>query len=718
MKLSKANSWYGLFFIIAFTWGLIGFSRPILLEKLERPSYDWRLFQSSTQSTHSDIVLVRAGEESLNQFGVWPWPRRFHAQLLGQLNQAKTIVLDILFPEQSVPEDDLVLANAIKSHGNVILAMHIAPQYQGRQDRLIPPIAKLVQASAGAGVTNIETDIDGLIRFFHPARPVGNLMVPSLSLATLAAVTQQKPELALNANQRYVLTLGTKHFLSDAQGRIWLPHPMTKIPVYEYSQVMNGQVAPEVFANKIVMVGIAASGSADFYARPAPGGSRVVSGVQVNAEILETLLNGFIPQRVSATIEGIAAFMLAVAGILLALYGRPLRSILGFVFVCTLFSIFNLYLFFASLQWLMLVTPNIAAFLSFFSALFVRYKFLHADWEIKTISISSIFALNGKANGDYATFFDYLHSIWPEVKKSTSLSLLATCSHIQELMKISPNIQIEAKKYPGHDIILIENKKATPCHQILIPIFTNQTKDSPEYILVGRDKKITGELIKAISTLILSSFWFFCLLKETGKRKQLLLDTIHAIFTALDVKDPITGGHSIRVAEITKEIIGELNLDHSTCEDIYLGALIHDVGKIGIPDSVLNSSHELNQIEFGILRNHLKIAEKIMNHVDLPENTYKAIAEHHERFDGSGYPHCKGGDQISLAGRILAVADVFDALCSERPYRKAATMDDVCQYLLDNAGTKFDPEIVDIIIRLKASEEFKRGNTQLKVANL
>ncbi|MDJ0831185.1 MAG: CHASE2 domain-containing protein, partial [Desulfobacterales bacterium] len=322
MKLSKANSWYGLFFIIAFTWGLIGFSRPILLEKLERPSYDWRLFQSSTQSTHSDIVLVRAGEESLNQFGVWPWPRRFHAQLLGQLNQAKTIVLDILFPEQSVPEDDLVLANAIKSHGNVILAMHIAPQYQGRQDRLIPPIAKLVQASAGAGVTNIETDIDGQIRFFHPARPVGNLMVPSLSLATLAAVTQQKPELALNANQRYVLTLGTKHFLSDAQGRIWLPHPMTKIPVYEYSQVMNGQVAPEVFANKIVMVGIAASGSADFYARPAPGGSRVVSGVQVNAEILETLLNGFIPQRVSATIEGIAAFMLAVAGILLALYGR------------------------------------------------------------------------------------------------------------------------------------------------------------------------------------------------------------------------------------------------------------------------------------------------------------------------------------------------------------------------------------------------------------
>ncbi len=187
----------------------------------------------------------------------------------------------------------------------------------------------------------------------------------------------------------------------------------------------------------------------------------------------------------------------------------------------------------------------------------------------------------------------------------------------------------------------------------------------------------------------------------------MLMDTIQAIFRAVDFKDPITGGHSNRVSELSLEIAERLNLDPQTVEDIHLGALIHDIGKIGIPDAVLKKKDALTAEEYSLIREHPAIGAKIMESVGLPEVTLKALYEHHEVQDGEGYPFGLKGSQISLAARIVAVADHFDALTSERPYRKGMTLDEVCDYLYDHIGTQFDPEIVNVLLELKAPPGWK-----------
>ncbi|WP_051694023.1 HD-GYP domain-containing protein [Desulfohalovibrio reitneri] len=170
----------------------------------------------------------------------------------------------------------------------------------------------------------------------------------------------------------------------------------------------------------------------------------------------------------------------------------------------------------------------------------------------------------------------------------------------------------------------------------------------------------------------------------------------------MDIRDPITGGHSDRVAKLSLDILRRLDLPEETVDDIYLGALIHDIGKIGIPDAVLNKPGKLDYDEMYTIRKHPELGREIMGTVPLSETALRTLYEHHERYDGSGYPRQLRGEEISLGGRILAVADVFDALNSDRPYRKGLDIEQVCSFLWKRSGTEFDPQVVDIALSLKA----------------
>ena len=124
--------------------------------------------------------------------------------------------------------------------------------------------------------------------------------------------------------------------------------------------------------------------------------------------------------------------------------------------------------------------------------------------------------------------------------------------------------------------------------------------------------------------------------------------------------------------------------------NIRIGSLLHDIGKIGMPDSILAKPTKLTENEYEQIKKHPGIGYKIMNQVSLLNNVLPAIIEHHERLDGSGYPLGLEGDQISIAGRIVAVADVFDALTTDRPYRQAYSSDKAIAHLEQNSGTQFD----------------------------
>jgi len=176
--------------------------------------------------------------------------------------------------------------------------------------------------------------------------------------------------------------------------------------------------------------------------------------------------------------------------------------------------------------------------------------------------------------------------------------------------------------------------------------------------------------------------------------KSAYFGTIKAIANAIEARDPYTKGHSERVARFSKVIAEELNWDKNEIELIDWGGMLHDVGKIGIPDSILNKPGELTDDEYNKIKLHPLIGAKIVEDISFLEAVTPYVLDHHERFDGKGYPRGVAGENISIKGRLLAVADAFDAMTSDRTYRKALKPEDAFKEILRNGGTQFDPEIV------------------------
>jgi HD-GYP domain-containing protein (c-di-GMP phosphodiesterase class II) len=176
--------------------------------------------------------------------------------------------------------------------------------------------------------------------------------------------------------------------------------------------------------------------------------------------------------------------------------------------------------------------------------------------------------------------------------------------------------------------------------------------------------------------------------------EELFIGVIRSLVTAIDAKDPYTQGHSQRVSDYSVLIAQELGLDETLVTDIRIGSLLHDIGKIGIPDSILLKKGPLDGKEIELMRGHPRTGMNIMSQVKLLDPMRPAILEHHERLDGSGYPAKLTDKQISWMGRIVAVSDVFDAMTSDRPYRQAISEHDVMSHLYANAGVLFDTQCV------------------------
>ena len=161
------------------------------------------------------------------------------------------------------------------------------------------------------------------------------------------------------------------------------------------------------------------------------------------------------------------------------------------------------------------------------------------------------------------------------------------------------------------------------------------------------------------------------------KMRKVYLDTIRALAAAIDAKDPYTKGHSERVAKTSVALAQELNLSDRDIENIEYTALLHDIGKIGIADNILGKDSSLTNKEFDKIKEHTIMGAKIIEPVDFLKNSYKAIYHHHERYNGKGYPDRIKGEEIPILARIIAVADAYDAMSSDRPYRKKLNKDKI-----------------------------------------
>ena len=183
-----------------------------------------------------------------------------------------------------------------------------------------------------------------------------------------------------------------------------------------------------------------------------------------------------------------------------------------------------------------------------------------------------------------------------------------------------------------------------------------------------------------------------------AKMRKMYLETIRALAAAIDAKDPYTKGHSERVTQTSVALARELNLSEREIENIEYTALLHDIGKIGIDDSILGKKSSLTSQEFGKIKEHTVMGAKIIEPVDFLKNSYKAIYHHHEKYNGKGYPDGIKSEDIPILARIIAVADAYDAMGSDRPYRKKLNKDKILKELKDQSGKQFDPEVVKALI--------------------
>jgi putative nucleotidyltransferase with HDIG domain len=172
------------------------------------------------------------------------------------------------------------------------------------------------------------------------------------------------------------------------------------------------------------------------------------------------------------------------------------------------------------------------------------------------------------------------------------------------------------------------------------------------------------------------------------------LSTISSLARTIEAKDPYTGGHTERVGEYALMLARELGFAEEELEDVEVGAIVHDIGKIGIPDRILLKPGRLDAAEFAEMRRHPEISSYILDGLDVPQIVVEMARHHHERFDGNGYPDGLAGEDIPLAARILSVADAFDAMTSDRPYRAALSTEDALAEVRRNAGTQFCPAVV------------------------
>ncbi len=192
-----------------------------------------------------------------------------------------------------------------------------------------------------------------------------------------------------------------------------------------------------------------------------------------------------------------------------------------------------------------------------------------------------------------------------------------------------------------------------------------------------------------------------------GELERLLLDTVRAIAATIDAKDGYTHRHSERVAALASRIAAEIGLGRDQQEIAELSALLHDVGKIAVPDSILNKPGRLTPQEFAEMQKHPVHGARILANIQSPmvDAVLPGVRYHHERWDGSGYPEGLRGDGIPLLGRLLGVADFLDALTSARAYRSPSSLDDVVQLVARGAGVHFDPQIAEAVVRLHARGE-------------
>ncbi|WMW64519.1 HD-GYP domain-containing protein [Nitratidesulfovibrio liaohensis] len=238
---------------------------------------------------------------------------------------------------------------------------------------------------------------------------------------------------------------------------------------------------------------------------------------------------------------------------------------------------------------------------------------------------------------------------------------------------------------------------------LMMPLLEEHVRQHKEELMVGkRNIKLLATGI-GLACLLVIAMGLAATVRERKaarlyRRESEIKSALTALISALDAREPYTKGHSGRVAEYAAALAKHFGIRSEECRKLYMGALLHDIGKIGVPDSVLLKEGKLTDEEFAVMKQHPVIGERLLAPVEFLAELLPAIRNHHERHDGRGYPDKLAGEGIPFFARCIAVADAYDAMTTDRPYRKALTSQEARAELLRLRNVQWDAAIVDAFL--------------------
>ena len=240
----------------------------------------------------------------------------------------------------------------------------------------------------------------------------------------------------------------------------------------------------------------------------------------------------------------------------------------------------------------------------------------------------------------------------------------------------------------------------------IIKVYRVNIKDIiPSYLAEAPMGFIMAIIYVQIGILGILLFFFPLLLARQSfelytRMRKIYLDTIRTLAATIDAKDPYTHGHSERVSQLAVQLAKKLEFAETELEYLEYAAILHDIGKIGIEDRILGKKDRLTDEEYDKIKEHPVIGANIISSIRFLQKCSQTVLHHHERYDGGGYPHGLKGEEIPRTARLLAVVDAYDAMNSDRPYRKKLSEDDILEELERESGKQFDPAMARIFISL------------------
>ena len=230
-----------------------------------------------------------------------------------------------------------------------------------------------------------------------------------------------------------------------------------------------------------------------------------------------------------------------------------------------------------------------------------------------------------------------------------------------------------------------------------LPIFDKEL-DKQTYTVLGSKRRLGHHAAGYVFMLVYSMYIYFQAQYERVEHQKMYFSMLSLMISVIDAKDPVTAGHSQRVADISRDIGVWMKLNMKQQHDLEFTALLHDIGKMGVSDYVLNKPSVYTQDDFEQMKNHTIRGAEMLAQVGMSQEMVNGVRHHHERIDGKGYPDGLKGEQLSLFAKIIKIADVYDALTSKRQYKEAWKIDRALDIIYRGRGTEFDSDIADVFI--------------------